>query len=136
MLIRVSSWWAGFRCLAFRNGEQVVLQSKSGQPLTRYFPELVGALQQLRPKTYVLDGEIVIVRSGRLSFDDLLMRIHPAKSRIDKLSKQTPCKFIIFDLLVDADGKLLIDKPLRKRGSFWKGPMGAWANLLRSDCRP
>lgn len=113
--------WDGFRCLAFRNGEQVVLQSKSGQSLTRYFPELVSALLQLTPKNYVLDGEIVIVRTGRLSFDDLLMRIHPAKSRIDKLSKQTPCTFILFDMLVNADGKLLIDKPLRKRRELLEG---------------
>ncbi len=107
--------WDGFRCLVFRDGKQVVLQSKAGQPLTRYFPELVAALLKLRPEHFVLDGEIVIVRDGRLSFDDLLMRIHPAKSRIDKLAKETPCTLLLFDLLVDADGSLLIEKPLRER---------------------
>jgi ATP-dependent DNA ligase len=107
--------WDGFRCLAFRDGEQVVLQSKAGQPLTRYFPELVTALLQLKPERFVLDGEIVIVRDGRLSFDDLLMRIHPAKSRIDKLSKQTPCTLMVFDLLVDSDETLLVERPLRDR---------------------
>jgi ATP-dependent DNA ligase len=107
--------WDGFRCLAFRDGKQVVLQSKAGQPLARYFPELVAALLQVTPERFVLDGEIVIVRDGRLSFDDLLMRIHPAKSRIDKLSKLTPCTLMVFDLLVDTDGSLLIERPLRER---------------------
>ena len=107
--------WDGFRCLAFRDANQLVLQSKAGQPLTRYFPELQSALLQLRSNRFVLDGEIVIIRDGQLSFDDLLLRIHPAQSRINKLSQQTPCTLLIFDLLVDADGKLLTDRPLRER---------------------
>ena len=107
--------WDGFRCLAFRNGPQVALQSKAGQPLARYFPELVAALRELEPKRFVLDGEIVITRQGRLSFDDLLMRIHPAQSRIEKLSRETPCTFLLFDLLMDWDGALLLDRPLRER---------------------
>ena len=107
--------WDGFRCLAFRDGERVELQSKSGKPLTRYFPELVHALRTARPKQFVLDGEIVIPVDGNLSFDDLLMRIHPAESRIEKLSKGTPCKFIVFDLLVDAAGKNISTSPLRDR---------------------
>lgn len=107
--------WDGFRCLAFRDGEQVVLQSKAGQPLTRYFPELVASLLQIKMRRFVLDGEIVILRDGRLSFDDLLMRIHPAASRIDKLSKQTPCTLLLFDLLVDADGNVLTGMRLRNR---------------------
>src|SRR5438874_2441245 len=78
--------WDGFRCLAFRDGDEVALQSKSGQPLARYFPELVDALLQLKAKQFVLDGEIVVPIKGRLSFDDLLMRIHPAASRIKKLA--------------------------------------------------
>ena len=109
--------WDGFRCLAFRGGAEVALQSKAGQPLARYFPELVAALRQLKPRRFVLDGEIVIVRHGRLSFDDLLMRIHPAKSRIDKLSKLTPCTLLVFDILVDADGAVLVDNSLRDRRS-------------------
>lgn len=79
--------WDGFRCLAFRKGDQVVLQSKAGQPLGRYFPELVAAVGALPQKQFVLDGEIVIERDGLLSFDDLLMRIHPAESRIRKRRK-------------------------------------------------
>jgi ATP-dependent DNA ligase len=107
--------WDGFRCLAFRDGDRVDLESKSGKPLTRYFPELVRSLAALRAKQFVLDGEIVIPIEGNLSFDDLLMRIHPALSRIEKLSKETPCAFIVFDLLVAADGKGLVDSPLRER---------------------
>ncbi len=107
--------WDGFRCLAFRDGRRIELVSKSGKPLTRYFPELVTALSALAAEQFVLDGEIVIAVEGTLSFDDLLMRIHPAASRIRKLSEATPATFIIFDLLVDATGRLLTDLPLAKR---------------------
>src|SRR3984957_11238900 len=89
--------WDGFRCLAFRDGKRVDLMSKSGKPLTRYFPELVEALRAFRAMQFVLDGEIVIPSDGNLSFDDLLMRIHPAASRVAKLSKESPCQFIVFD---------------------------------------
>src|SRR5580704_2480520 len=93
--------WDGFRCLAFRDGRRVDLMSKSAKPLTRYFPELVQTLAALKAQRFVLDGEIVIPVDGGLSFDQLLMRIHPAASRIEKLSRETPCVFIVFDLLVD-----------------------------------
>jgi ATP-dependent DNA ligase len=107
--------WDGFRCLAFRNGKEVLLQSKAGQPLGRYFPELVAALAKLPERRFVLDGEIVIFSEGRLSFDDLLLRIHPAESRIRKLSAESPATFMCFDLLVDSKGKVLTDLPLKKR---------------------
>ena len=107
--------WDGFRCVAFRKGERVLLQSKAGQPLGRYFPEIVAALQNLKPAEFVLDGEIVILQDGHLSFDDLLLRIHPAASRIQKLSKETPATYLLFDLLVDEKGKSLIKEPLRLR---------------------
>lgn len=107
--------WDGFRCLAFRDDAKVELVSKSQKPLTRYFPELVAELSSLKAKKFVLDGEIVIPVNGKLSFDDLLMRIHPAESRIRKLSQETPCVFIVFDLLVDEHGKSLIGLPLRER---------------------
>lgn len=107
--------WDGFRCLAFRDGQKIDLESKSGKPLTRYFPELIHSLAELRAPRFVLDGEIVIPADGNLSFDDLLMRIHPAASRIEKLSKETPCTFIVFDLLVNAIGKDLTHKNLRER---------------------
>jgi ATP-dependent DNA ligase len=107
--------WDGFRCLAFRKGDEVILQSKAGQPLGRYFPELVMALQKLKPAQFVLDGEIVILRDGHLSFDDLLLRIHPAASRIKKLSQETPATYLLFDLLVDEDGISLVNKTLKVR---------------------
>jgi len=107
--------WDGFRCLAFRKGEEVQLQSKAGQPLGRYFPEMVKALAMLPVKQFVLDGEIVILQDGRLSFDDLLMRIHLAESRIRKLSHQTPASYLVFDLLVDERGKSLVELPLSER---------------------
>jgi ATP-dependent DNA ligase len=107
--------WDGFRCVAFRRDDVVLLQSKAGQPLGRYFPELVSALASLPQKKFVLDGEIVIERGGLLSFDDLLMRIHPAESRIRKLAKETPASMLCFDLLVDERGKSLIEQPLSDR---------------------
>jgi len=107
--------WDGFRCLAFRDRKKIDLQSKSGKPLTRYFPELVAALGDLRAEKFVFDGEIVIPLDGDLSFDQLLMRIHPSATRVQKLSRETPCVFIVFDLLVNAEGKSLVDVPLEER---------------------
>ncbi|HVG10679.1 MAG TPA: ATP-dependent DNA ligase [Thermoanaerobaculia bacterium] len=103
--------WDGFRCLAFRKGDQVLLQSKAGQPLGRYFPELVEALGKLPLKTFVVDGEIIIPDS----FDALLQRIHPAESRIRKLAKETPASLYVFDLLVDVRGKSLVELPMKER---------------------
>ena len=107
--------WDGFRCLAFRSGNEVLLQSKAGQPLGRYFPELIEELRRLPQKRFVIDGEIVIFRGKHLSFDDLLMRIHPAESRIRKLAEETPASMLVFDLLVDERGGTLIDESLRER---------------------
>src|ERR1700688_782983 len=107
--------WDGFRCLAFRSGDEILLQSKAGQPLGRYLPELVAALGQLKARKFVVDGEIVIFVDDRLSFDDLLMRIHPAESRIRKLSASTPATLMCFDLLVDENGKSLVQLPLSER---------------------
>ena len=107
--------WDGFRCLAFRNGDRVVLQSKAGQPLTRYFPEVVEALRRLPPDVFVLDGEIVVPLEGVLSFDDLLQRIHPAPSRVRKLAAETPATLLVFDVLVDGDASMLIAQPLSER---------------------
>ena len=107
--------WDGFRCLAFRDGNKIELQSKSGQPLARYFPEIVEALLKLKATKFVLDGELVIPVKGGLSFDDLLQRIHPAASRIEKLSRSTPAHYIVFDLLVDEAGKAIFEQPLVTR---------------------
>ena len=107
--------WDGFRCLAFRDDKRIELMSKSGKPLTRYFPELVKALSRLTARRFVLDGEIVIEMDGTLSFDQLLMRIHPAASRIQKLSQLTPATYIVFDLLVDSSAMETATLPLDKR---------------------
>lgn len=107
--------WDGFRCLAFRQGSNVQLQSKAGQPLHRYFPEMVEALTGLPYRQFLLDGEIVIYEGSRLSFDNLLMRIHPAASRIRRLSMETPATYMCFDLLVDEEGEKLIQAPLAER---------------------
>ncbi len=107
--------WDGFRCLAFRDGDDVFLQSKSGQPLARYFPDLVEALRTIPARQFVLDGEIVVPIGSRLSFDDLLMRIHPAASRVQKLAAEHPAMFIVFDLLAGENGKSLAGEPLKVR---------------------
>jgi len=107
--------WDGFRRIAFREGPTVELQSKAGQSLTRYFPELVAALLELKPQKFVLDGEIIVMIDGKLSFDDLLQRIHPAASRVAKLSQQHPAQFVLFDFLVDERGRSLVNQPFSKR---------------------
>jgi ATP-dependent DNA ligase len=107
--------WDGFRCLVFRDGDKIELQSKSGQALTRYFPEIVAAVGRLEAEAFVLDGEIVVPSDGAFSFDALLQRIHPAASRIERLAAETPALLIVFDLLADADGGALTGLPLRER---------------------
>jgi len=107
--------WDGFRCLSFRDGDKVTLQSKAGQPLTRYFPEVVETMRRVKFKRFVIDGEIVVPVKGRLSFDDLLQRIHPAESRVRKLAAETPATFVVFDMLVDDRGQSLIDRSLQER---------------------
>src|SRR5687768_3325198 len=107
--------WDGFRCLVFRDGPRIELQSKAGQPLARYFPDLVAELKTIPAKRFVLDGEIVVPIAGRLSFDELLLRIHPAQSRVKKLAEENPASLIIFDLLADERGKSLVRRPLVER---------------------
>ncbi|MBV8579025.1 MAG: ATP-dependent DNA ligase [Candidatus Eremiobacteraeota bacterium] len=106
--------WDGFRCLAFRDGRDVVLQSKAGQPLARYFPEIVEALASLPAKRFVLDGELVVPYAGALSFDALQQRIHPAASRVAMLARTTPAWYLLFDLL-DEDETDLVALPLVER---------------------
>src|SRR5436190_4513932 len=107
--------WDGFRCLAFRDGQDVELQSKAEKPLARYFPDVVEAMRAVKAPRFVLDGEIAVPVGRRLSFDALLQRIHPAESRIRKLAAETPALFIAFDLLADEKGHSLVDLPLRER---------------------
>ncbi|HKU88075.1 MAG TPA: ATP-dependent DNA ligase [Casimicrobiaceae bacterium] len=107
--------WDGFRCLAFKDAADVHLRSKSGQPFERYFPEIVAAVADLPATRCVLDGELVIPEGDALSFDQLLMRIHPAESRVRKLAHEHPARYVAFDLLVDENGRSLVDLPLAKR---------------------
>jgi len=107
--------WDGFRCLAFRDRAEIFLQSKAGQPLARYFPDISEALLSLPAKKFVVDGELVIEVDGRLSFDELQLRLHPAASRVQKLAAAHPSTFVLFDLLVDEKGTSLINTPLSKR---------------------
>ena len=109
--------WDGFRCIAFRDGEQIHLQSKAGQPLARYFPDIVDAIAQLPAHQFVLDGELVVPVSGALSFDELQLRLHPAASRVQKLAKAHPAMYIVFDLLAENE-RAYLKQPLHKRRRF------------------
>lgn len=111
--------WDGFRCIAFRDDENVYLQSKSGQPLARYFPDVVEALKRLPTTTFVLDGELAIPVDGALSFDELQLRLHPAASRIAKLANAHPAIFIVFDLLAE-NRRVLLKRSLNDRGKALK----------------
>jgi ATP-dependent DNA ligase len=95
--------WDGFRCIVFRDGDDVSLESRNERPLTRYFPELVDAIRRELPAQCVVDGEIVIAGPNGLDFDALLQRVHPAESRVQRLAQETPASFVAFDLLADAD---------------------------------
>src|ERR1700689_1054723 len=99
--------WDGFRCIVFRDGDNVELGSRNEKPLTRYFPELVDALRPEPPARGGCDGEIVIAGPGGLEFDALSQRIHPAEKRIRLLAESTPASFVSFDLLAEGDRSLL-----------------------------
>jgi ATP-dependent DNA ligase len=106
--------WDGFRCIAFREGTAVELQSKSGESLTRYFPEIVAALETCGRQRFVTDGELLVPSGAGADFDALLQRIHPAETRVRKLSQETPAAYVLFDLLVE-DRSALYERPLRGR---------------------
>ena len=107
--------WDGFRCLIFKDGEEIEMRSKSGKDLARYFPEIKELVKKLPAKTFVIDGELVIPQEVGFSFDALLQRIHPAASRIKKLSTETPAKLILFDILINEEGTLVAERPLKER---------------------
>ena len=115
--------WDGFRCLAFKAAEEVELRAKSGKPLGRYFPEVVEAVRNLAPASFVVDGELAIPQGDSLSFDALQLRLHPAESRIRKLSRETPARFILFDILLTPEGRDVTRAPLTERRAaleaFW-----------------
>jgi ATP-dependent DNA ligase len=106
--------WDGFRCIAFRDGKKIYLQSKAGQPLARYFPDIVAALSRSHTQQFVVDGELVVSVNGALSFDELQLRLHPAASRIQKLAEANPATYIVFDILSEL-GKVYVHRSLRER---------------------
>src|SRR3954451_5514742 len=106
--------WDGFRCIVFRDGDEVELGSRNERPLTRYFPEVVAAVKRSLPEKCVVDGEIVVPRGDRLHFESLLQRIHPAQSRVDLLAEQTPASFVAFDLLALGEESLM-ERPFAER---------------------
>lgn len=108
--------WDGFRALAFRDGDEVIINSRNQRPLTRYFPELVPALRAIDPKRIVLDGEVVIFVDTGMDFETLQLRLHPAASRVERLAREIPASFVAFDVLADGEEDLR-QKPLRERRS-------------------
>ncbi|MDQ6921854.1 MAG: ATP-dependent DNA ligase, partial [Candidatus Dormibacteraeota bacterium] len=115
--------WDGFRSIAFRDGDEVELGSRNERPMTRYFPEVVAAVRENLPDRCVVDGEIVIVRDGRLDFEALLNRIHPAESRVRLLARETPASFIAFDILALGD-QALLEEPFRRRREVLEEALG------------
>src|SRR5215218_1283309 len=107
--------WGGFRCLAFRDGDEVDLRSKAGKPLARYFPDVADALRGLRAGRFVLDAEIVVPVGDTLSFEELQLRLHPAASRVQKLAAAHPALVVAFDLLLGPRSGPLTDRPLAER---------------------
>ena len=106
--------WDGYRCIVFRDGDEVELGSRNERPLTRYFPEVVAAVRNELPERCVVDGEIIVRVGDRLSFDTLSLRIHPAKSRVDLLARETPASFVAFDLLALGD-EAFLETPFAER---------------------
>jgi ATP-dependent DNA ligase len=106
--------WDGFRCIVFRDGDEVELGSRNERPLTRYFPDVVEAVKLALPERCVVDGEIVIATDGRLDFESLQLRLHPAESRVRKLAAETPAEFVAFDLLALGD-ESLVTRPFAER---------------------
>ncbi|MGH3367714.1 MAG: ATP-dependent DNA ligase, partial [Nocardioidaceae bacterium] len=106
--------WDGFRCIVFRDHDEIELSSRNERPMTRYFPEVVEALGRSVPVRCVLDGELIVVRDGRLEFELLQERIHPAESRVRRLAEETPASFVAFDALAVADTSLM-EHPMGER---------------------
>jgi ATP-dependent DNA ligase len=122
--------WDGFRCLAFRDGDEIELQAKSGKSLTRYFPDIAAMLRSLRANLFVIDSELVIRKGGALSFEELQLRLHPAETRVQKLAADHPATMIAFDLLVDGDGTLLTKRVLEER----KKALEAFYGFFAEEC--
>src|SRR5436190_6305599 len=117
--------WDGFRTLVFRDGDEVLLQSRDEKPMNRYFPELVAPLAAALPERCVVDGEIVIVGTDGLDFEALLLRIHPAASRVTLLAAQTPASFVAWDLLAMGDEDLRERSLAERRARLERALAGA-----------
>ncbi|QUQ63018.1 ATP-dependent DNA ligase [Kutzneria sp. CA-103260] len=125
--------WDGFRCIVFRDGDEIELGSRNDRPLTRYFPELAELLLEVLPPRCVVDGEIVVVTGDGLDFDTLQNRLHPAASRVRKLAVETPASFVAFDLLALGDDSLM-DEPFTRRRELLEGVLGG--DLARIHITP
>ena len=119
--------WDGFRALVFRDGDEILIQSRDEKPLNRYFPELIEPLRSQLPARCVLDGEIVIAKDGALDFDALQLRIHPAASRVKLLSQEIPASIVFFDLLCEGDRDL--------RDCRSKSVVASWNRCFHLRCR-
>ena len=113
--------WDGFRCMVFKDAGSVELRGKTGTSLSRFFPEVVATLLDVPFERFVVDGELVIELSGRITFEALQARLHPAASRIRRLSLETPARLILFDMLVGPDGSPVGGLPLAERRSTLEG---------------
>jgi ATP-dependent DNA ligase len=116
--------WDGFRCIVFRDGDEIELASRNTKPLTRYFPEVVTAIREQLPERCVLDGELFVAIGDKLEFEVLQERIHPAKSRIDMLAEKTPASFVAFDLLALGD-TAYVDRPFSERRAALVDALGS-----------
>ncbi len=126
--------WDGFRCIVFRDGDELVLQSRNGKPLERYLPELSAPLRGQLPERCVIDGEIVIVGARGLDFEALLQRIHPAKSRIERLARETPASFVAFDLIALGNSDLRAEALVARRQQLEEALRSAAPPLHLSPC--
>ena len=126
--------WDGFRCIAFRDGDEVELASRGEKPLTRYFPEVVEALRDNLPPRAVVDGEVVIAQGDRLDFEALLQRIHPARSRVERLAAETPASFVAFDLLAEGDESLLAAPFAQRRDRLQRALSSAGPPVFVTPC--
>jgi ATP-dependent DNA ligase len=123
--------WDGFRCVAFREGQDVRLQAKSSKPLERFFPEVVDMLRTLGPEPFIIDGELLVEAGGRFSFEALQARLHPSETRIRRLAAETPASLTLFDMLRSPTAGDLRERPLRER----RTELERWASNLANPGR-
>lgn len=121
--------WDGFRCIVFKDGDEIVLGSRNQKPFNRYFPELFAPLRKTLPNQCVVDGELIIERDGSLDFNALGQRIHPAESRVNMLAEQTPVSYVVFDVLCNGDRSLL-DEPFAERRKILEGMASAFSDPI------